>query len=149
MIAIQKNTNRILALGLNEAEHHSIGKIVANEGGDLNAVETDLDLWEAARDECFDVCILGQSEALPFPTLRIWLMRALQPYAKIIVFYDEIGSLETGPLEDCRQVEMIQRPVDPVCLENLLEDIKSLPIAEEDRTGFEVQRQFAEEAHAK
>lgn len=127
MIALQKSTQRILALGLNGVENHSINEIVSNDGGEFYAVDTDLDLWDAARTEHFDLCILGQSEELPFPTFRIWLMRGLQPDMRVIVLYDEISSLETNPLVDCQQVEMIQRPIDPSVWNNLLERDSTIP----------------------
>lgn len=127
MIALQKNTQRILACGLNDAESHSINDIVINDGGEFYTVDSDFDLWNAARTEHFDFCILGQSEELPFPTFRIWLLRGLQPDIRIVVLYDEIGSLETGPLENCQQVQILQRPIDPSAWSSLLESDATIP----------------------
>lgn len=146
MIAIQKSIIRVLAFGLNGAESHSINEIVMDNGGEIHSVDTDLDLWEAARAEPFDVCILGQSEALPYPTLRIWLLRGLLPHARIIVLYDEIGSLETGPLEDCQQVEMIQRPANPFLWQDLLEPDTTIPqLVDSPVPRFSVERPVTED----
>ncbi len=132
MIAITRPALRVLALGLNREENLFLEKTNAGRENEIHAADSDIDLWEAARNQRFDVCLLGQSEALPHPTLRIWLMRALQPHARIAVLYDEIGPVEIDPIPESGPVEIIQRPASGRWMHSILGRDEPFPALSED-----------------
>lgn len=133
MIAIARPALRVLALGLNREESLFLEKTYAGRENEIYAADSDIGLWDAARNQRFDVCLLGQSESLPHPTLRIWLMRALQPHARIAVLYDEIGPVETDPIPDSGLVEVVQRPASGKWMQSILgRDEPVLPSSEDD-----------------
>ncbi|MBN2326034.1 MAG: hypothetical protein JXR73_02695 [Candidatus Omnitrophica bacterium] len=132
MIAFDRDTLRVLTMGLNDEEIDDLRELIISKEGEIYTVKNDMDLWSEARNTQFHACILGQSEELPHPTFRIWLLRGLQPNVRIIVLYDEIGSIETDPLENSEQVELIQRPADPNDLKTLFKSIESDPSCQED-----------------
>lgn len=132
MIALEGRRLRVLTMGLHEEEIDDLRDMIIPQEGEIYTVDNDMDLWSEARHIRFQVCILGQSKELPHPTFRIWLIRALQPNARIIVLYNEIGSIETDPLENSEKVELIQRPADSNYWKNLFQSIESDPSSQQE-----------------
>ncbi len=105
---------RILALGLNESERSLLQQFLTEIGGELTAVETDLDMWSLARSSHYDLCIAGQCESVPNPSYLIWLLKGITQQSRIVLVVSETSGCEIQQLDASHIAGIFQRPIAPV-----------------------------------
>ncbi len=121
----KNNALRILAIGLLPEEEKFLQNLVRQNGGELKQAHDDLDVWNKARSEPFDVFVLGQCEQIDTPSYLIWLLKGIANQSNIILIYSKITAEEQKRLNHSNSVHVLQRPIDVQTLMAEVEDIYS------------------------
>ena len=133
MIIKRDNYLRILTLGLTLEEQKQLYEIAAQTNCIIYQADSEIELWKQTCDLEFDLFVLGQSDSLPYPSFRIWLIRGINSNAHITVIFNNLSSIELEPLNNCPKITILERPADISVMQSTLEDIEcsQSPVREE------------------
>ncbi len=124
MIIKRQNYLRILTLGLTLEEQKHLYEIAAQTNCIIYQADSEIELWKQTCDFEFDLFVLGQSESLPYPSFRVWLIRGIASKAYITVILNDSKSIDLEQLNNCPKIVIIERPTNLSVLQSTLEDIE-------------------------
>jgi len=115
MIAPRRETGglRAVTLGLRPEEQTLLFDCVDRVRGKLIHTASNLDLWDNARGESVDLCVIGQCEAIPDPVYLAWLMRGLSRYCRVVLVFDPMTEEARRLFGPLRSILVLERPLDP------------------------------------
>ncbi len=124
MIIKRDNYLRILTLGLTLEEQKQLYEIATQTNCIIYQVDSEIELWKQTCDLEFDLFVLGQSDSLPHPSFRVWLIRGIASNAFITVILDDPNTIELEQLTNCPKINVLERPADLSVMSSTLEEIE-------------------------
>lgn len=111
----QKNQPvRILAIGLDDAEKTFLQDYYENSSLELFFSQSDLDGWDHADHEKFDLCIVGQGDENQDMDYLAWLLKDAMTPSRLILIISKSTREELKHLRKYRIRYILQRPLDEV-----------------------------------
>ncbi|MBN2325990.1 MAG: hypothetical protein JXR73_02475 [Candidatus Omnitrophica bacterium] len=118
-----KDKVRMLALGLNQSEKDILVDLNADNSRELIFSNTDMDMWDHADHEKYDLCIIGQNEGNQDLDYAAWLLKGIIKPSQIIVISDQYSWQERSHLRKHRIRFYLGRPLDPELLSHAVEKV--------------------------
>lgn len=124
MIAPRRETGglRAVTLGLRPEEQNILFECVDGAGGKLIHAASNLDLWDNAREDPVDLCVIGQCDAIPDPVYLAWLMRGLSRYCRVVLVFDPMTEEARRLFAPLRSIQVLERPLMPERLHDIVKE---------------------------
>jgi len=112
---------RILAMGLNDAEQSFLQEYAGDRAWELFISQSDLDGWDHADHEQYDLCIVGQGGDDCDMDYLAWLLKDAMTPSRLILITSSCSPLELKHLRKYRIRYNLQRPVDALSFTHTIE----------------------------
>ncbi len=103
---------RILAMGLNDAEQSFLREYASGRAWELFISQSDLDGWDHADHEQYDLCIVGQGGDDSDMDYLAWLLKDAMTPSRLILVTARCTPQELKHIRKYRIRFILQRPLD-------------------------------------
>jgi len=133
---------RAVVLGLQPEEKNILYECVDQAGGTLVSAESNMELWNCARQEPVDLSVIGQCEAIPDPVYLAWLMRGHSRHTRIVLVLNPLTEEERRMFAPMQSIHILERPLDPERLMDIVKEAGTLRAFDlenlADPVGFQI-----------
>ncbi len=113
---------RILAMGLTQGEKRFMEKHYAEGSWEIIYSNNDLEMWDHADHEKYDLCLIGQTEDSQDLNYATWLLKDIVKPSQIVVIADQCAKQERKQLRKHRIRFILNRPLNPNSLSGAIEN---------------------------
>ncbi len=111
-ITRKDNKIHILAIGLNDSERTFLQECSADRSWVMSFCQSDMDGWDHADHEKYDLCIIGQTDDNQDMDYLAWLMKDTMKPSQLIIVTSNYSKQDLAHFRKYRIRYILHRPLD-------------------------------------